>query len=638
MTTSPKPPPAATARLRLLATADIHASVLPFDYAANRTAGCFGLARTASLIAEARAASGPCLLVDGGDFLQGAPLGDLHGIAPRTGLNPVIAAMNELGYDAVALGNHEFNFGLDQLRAALAGAAWPVICANALTARGPTVAEDTPLVPPSVILHREVTMAGGARHTLRIGLLGLVPPQITVWDRYHLAGHVTARDMVETAAARVPRLRQAGADIVVLLAHTGPGTGPARPNMENAALALAGLPGIDAIVAGHTHAVFPRPGGGATGGADHDAGTFHGVPAVMPGFRGSHLGVIDLDLARTDAGWRVAGHRAEARAVKIGPDHAPAPPVPAVVDRVRGGHAATLDRLDARYGDTRRAIHSYLSRIRGDLPVRLVGDAKRQALAAALADGPHADLPVLAATAPYHTGGRSGPGAFTDIPAGPFTLRHAIDLCPFPNMLCGLRLSGAEIRDWLERAASCFHRIRPGVQDQPLLDPAFPGHACDTIVGLSYSIDLTAPALYDAGGRPRAAAPANGGRIRDLRHRGRPLDPETQVIMAVTNYRAFGGGPYRPMAEDRLVLTCHGWVRDAVTDFVRRGGLDTLDDTPAWSLLPVPGATATIETGPGLHAHRADCAALGLEQIGANPSGFVRLRLPLFPAPCESAI
>ena len=108
--------------------------------------------------------------------------------------------------------------------------------------------------------------------------------------------------------------------------------------------------------------------------------------------------------------------------------------------------------------------------------------------------------------------------------------------------------------------------------------------------------------------------------------------------MAVTNYRAFGGGPYRPMAEDRLVLTCHGWVRDAVTDFVRRGGLDTLDDTPAWSLLPVHGATATIETGPGLHAHRADCAALGLEQIGANPSGFVRLRLPLFPAPCESAI
>ncbi|WP_397542534.1 bifunctional 2',3'-cyclic-nucleotide 2'-phosphodiesterase/3'-nucleotidase [Roseovarius salis] len=628
----------ASARLRLLATSDIHASVLPFDYAANRTAGCFGLARTASLIAEARSDDRPCLLFDNGDFLQGTPLGDIDGTVSHEGVHPVIAAMNALGYDAVSLGNHEFNFGLEALHTALAGAEWPVVCANALTRRGRTAEEDETLFPPSVLLDRRVTLADGSCHRLRIGVLGLLPPQFVAWDHYHLGGRLAARDMVETAEARVPMLRRQGADIVVLLAHTGPAPGPEHADMENAALALARRPGIDAIIAGHSHEIFPRPGARAMGTADHDAGTFDGVPAVMPGYRGSHLGVIDLYLARTGSGWRVTGHNAEVRPVRSGGDTPPAPPLPAVVDRVSAPHAATLDRLDTPYGHTHRPIHSYLSRVRSDRAVQLVAEAKRRALRAILAGGPHADLPVLAATAPYHTGGRSGPAAFTDIPAGPFTLRHATDLCPFPNMLCAVRLSGAEILDWLERAASSFHTVEPGAHDQPLCDPDFPGHAVDTIAGLSYRIDLTARPLYTPKGERRADTRGARGRIRHLGHRGRPVDPDAQFAMAVTNYRAFGGGPYPALPPDRLIVTCKGWVRDTVTDFIRHGGLRTLDGTPVWSFLPVPGASTVIETGPGIRAHRAEMAVCGLEPIGQNPAGFVELRMPLAHAPCESAM
>ncbi|MBZ0123480.1 MAG: metallophosphoesterase, partial [Roseovarius sp.] len=280
------PPPAAGAdvsqrfHLRLLATSDVHGAILPFDYASGRDIAAYGLARTASLIARARhEARGGCLLVDNGDFLQGTPLSDLHDIAGEDGRHPVIAAMNRLQYDAATLGNHEFNFGLPALRAALEQAAFPVICANALVRRGARVAEDVTLLPPSVLIERELSDRTGARHRLRIGLLGLLPPQIMAWDRFHLARELCARDMMETAAARVPMLRAEGADLVVLLAHTGLETGAPGAEAENAALSLARLPGVDAIVAGHSHEVFPDPAAPVRGdGADHRAGTFWGVP------------------------------------------------------------------------------------------------------------------------------------------------------------------------------------------------------------------------------------------------------------------------------------------------------------------------------------------------------------------------
>src|SRR6056297_82491 len=169
-------------RLRLLATSDVHGTILPFDYSSGCSGGGFGLARTASLIATARAeAPGACLLFDNGDFLQGTPLSDLHHLEGPSAPHPVIAAMNRLGYDAATLGNHEFNFGLDALSTALSQARFPVICANAITRRGTTPAQDETLFPPSLLIDRQVTGRNGTRQSLRIGVLGLLPPQITAW-------------------------------------------------------------------------------------------------------------------------------------------------------------------------------------------------------------------------------------------------------------------------------------------------------------------------------------------------------------------------------------------------------------------------------------------------------------------------
>lgn len=624
--------------LRLLATSDVHGAILPFDYASGRDSAAYGLARTASLISRARQeARGGCVLVDNGDFLQGTPLSDLHDIAGGGGRHPVIAAMNRLGYDAACLGNHEFNFGLPALRDALSQAAFPVICANALIRRGASVAEDVTLLPPSVMIERELSDQAGNRHRLRIGFLGLLPPQIMVWDRFHLARELCARDMLETAAARVPMLRAAGADLVVLLAHTGLETGAPGTGAENAALSLARVPGIDAIIAGHSHEVFPDPEAPERcDGANHRAGTFCGVPAVMAGFRGSHLGVIDLELERHAQGWRVAAHRAEARAVA--PDAGPAAAAdPAITAAVRRSHAATLAHMRTRLGRTARPIHSYLSRFRSDLPVLLVAQAQRMAVARALDGGPLDGVPLLSATAPFQTGGRAGPDAYTDIPAGPLSLRNAVDLQPFPNTLCALLLTGAELRDWLERAVSCFHTLQPGLHDQPLWNRAFPGNVADTILGLRYRIDLTRPPLYDVHGKPLAEMPAEtGGRISGLCHKGTPVHADERFVMAVNSYRASGGGPYPALPEDRLVYASRAPVLDAVADFLASDGIDRFCPAPVWSFLPVPGATALIETGPGLRAHPDDINAMGLTDLGLSEMGFLRLRMPLDSTACES--
>lgn len=623
--------------LRLLATSDVHGAILPYDYASGRDGTAYGLARTASLISRARReAPGGCLLVDNGDFLQGTPLSDLHDIAGESGRHPVITAMNRLGYDAVTLGNHEFNFGLPALRAALDQATFPVICSNALARRGAQVADDVTLLPPSVMVERELHDRTGARHRLRVGLLGLLPPQIMAWDRFHLARDVCARDIIETAAARVPMLRAEGADLVVLLAHTGLEHGDAGIEAENAALSLARLPGVDAIIAGHSHEVFPDPAAASRAdGPDHRAGTFFGVPAVMAGFRGSHLGVIDLDLIPGPRGWRVAGHRVEARAVAPGGARPPAPPDPAIIAAVRRSHAATLAYMRAPLGRTSRPIHSYLSRYRCDLPVLLVAEAQRAAVARALTGGPLDGVPLLSATAPFQTGGRAGPDAFTDIPAGPLSLGNAADLQPFPNTLCALLLSGAELRDWLERSVSCFRTLVPGLPDQPLWDARFPGNVADTVLGVRYEIDLARPPLYDARGVALAGEGVRG-RIRSLSHRGVPVRAGDRFVMAVNSYRAFGGGPYPALPEDRLVHASRAMVRDAVAGFLGAGGLDRLDPVPVWTFAPIPGASALIETGPGLRRHPGDIAAMGLTDLGLSEAGFLRLRLPLDGTACET--
>ncbi|WP_233416750.1 bifunctional 2',3'-cyclic-nucleotide 2'-phosphodiesterase/3'-nucleotidase [Halovulum marinum] len=620
-------PPCARIMLRVLATTDLHMQVRGWDYTADRAAPGMGLARLASLIGAARAESPNSLTVDCGDHLQGNPMGDLFAGGP--GPHPMFAAMAAAGIEVTTLGNHDFNYGVEALENALETAPFPVVCANVARGALAAGAQDDPLLLPAwTILDRRVTDAEGRAHALRIGLIGLCPPQILNWDARLLAGRVGARDMIDAAAAHVPRLRAAGADIVIALSHSGIQPGPRRPLQEQASLQLGRVPGIDAIVAGHQHRLFPGPEFAPGGGIDPRAGTLHGVPAVMPGFWGTHLGVLDLALQRGPQGWRVDGHTSALRPVaERGADGALVPLVPespAVLRATAAAHARTLTHIHEPIGRVTAPVTSHFALVADDPAVQLVARAQAWAVARALRGSAQAELPLVSITSPFKAGGRAGPDHYHDIAAGPLRLRDAADLYLFPNAACALLLNGAQLADWLERSASLFRQAVPGARDVPLLAPGVATYNFDIAHGLRYAIDLSQPARFDADGQ--RVAPA-ASRIRGLCHRGRPVAPDDRFVVASNSYRVGGGGDFPIPADAPRLLETEETNRDMLVRWIR--AQPAVDPTPApgWDFTPVAGASVVFDSAP--EADPATAPRRRIERAGAAPGGFARFRLHL---------
>jgi 2',3'-cyclic-nucleotide 2'-phosphodiesterase/3'-nucleotidase len=620
-------------RLRILATSDLHAHITPWDYHSDRSSAAIGLARTANLITRARAEVESCLLVDNGDFLQGSPLGDIEaqrdqGEGRRQ--HPMIAAMNALGYDAATLGNHEFSFGLEFLMRHLAEASFPVVATNLVRRLGATPLLDEALVPPRLILERQLRDWRGDLHPLRIGIIGLAPPQTVQWDRAKLGTALAARDILEAAAAHVPVLRAEGADVVLALSHSGIGAARSAPGMENASAALAALPGIDALVAGHTHQVFPTSDFPAGEGIDAARGHIWGKPVVMPGFFGSHLGLIDLDLYRSEGRWRVvAGEsllRPIARRAASGRLRALTRSAGEIMALAEPAHQAMRAWAQATVAQTTTALHSYFAMVAPSRTVRLVARAQAAHVARALQGGIYSDLPVLSAAAPFHAGGRGGPGNYTHVAQGNLTMRHVFDLYPHPNTIAALLVTGADLQDWLERAFSQFARVTPGAQDAPLLDPEFPSFNFDMIEGLDWQVDLSAPPRHDSRGEV-----VNPGfsRIRDLRFAGQPLPLDRYFVLATNGYRANGSGGFGAARPERIILNGPHNSRDILRDHIAQGGKITGTGPANWRFVAMPGTSVLFDSAPAAAAHLADLAPLRADPLATTALGFRRFRLHL---------
>ena len=606
--------PFADLKLRILATTDLHAHVMPWDYRADQPLAGIGLSAVAEQVDTARAGCANTLLLDNGDFLQGSPLGDWqadHPDAPHA----VVAAMNALGYDAGTLGNHEFSHGLGFLHAALAQAQFPVVSANL------TQPDGAPLTQSHVILDRSVQAEDGTDHSLRIGITGVAPPQTTTWEARRLGQAVRARDMVPAAAEAVAALRAAGADVVILLAHTGIGEAEDRQGLENAAIPLARLHGVDALVLGHTHLRFPAAETPPDPALNPFEGRIHGRPAVMPGFYGSHLGQIDLHLRRDRAGWRVTGNR-----VTLLPVPATIAPHPSLQQAAGEAHQSTRLWLRRPIGQTDRALCSHFSLISPCDALGLIAAAQRAAILPALQGKPQATLPILSAVAPFSAGGRGGPWNYTNIPAGPLELRHAIDLYPHPNTLVALDLSGAEIADWLERAVILFHQITPGQTDAPLLRGDMPSFDFDLMDGLQFQIDLSQPPRFDPRG---ALVNPDARRIIGLSHQGRPLNPTARFVVVTNSYRAAGSGGFAGCQPDRVLIDDGLPMRDALVSHIRNLGQNPAFSQFHWGFRAMPGTSVTFDSAQNADPASLDHGPLQIEPMGDGAGGFGRFRLRL---------
>jgi 2',3'-cyclic-nucleotide 2'-phosphodiesterase/3'-nucleotidase len=596
-------------RVRLLETSDLHMFVMDWDYYHAKPDPTVGLTRVATLIRAARRESPNALLFDNGDFLQGNPLADYIAAQPSgTEPHPLVATMTALGYDAAGLGNHEFNYGLDFLEATVQNAPFAFVCANVVRAGG------APFLPPYTVLKRVFTDEAGAEHELRIGVISFLPPQIMSWDKARLEGKVEASDIVLTAKRLIPELR-AKCDVLVALCHSGIGTGAWAEGEEHAALHLAAVPGIDAILLGHAHRVFPGKDYASADGVDAVAGRLHGVPAVMPGFWGSHLGVIDLGLRRDGERWIVEKADVEARPIyrrEGGTVHELTTADGAVTASIAARHRGPLGWIEQPAGALDAPLHSYFVWAGHDPTTALVNAAQIAYAKPLLATAGFGGLPLLSAAAPYRVG--YTPDSFIDIPAGPVPMRAVADLYIYSsNTVTVVKATGAQIVAWLEWAARVFNTIDPsGEGRQPLVNRKIPSYNFDAIAGLTYAIDVTKPS----------------GRIADVRFEGQPLDLTREFAVVTNNYRADGGGGFAALKGAEILLRAPDTNRDAVFRYFGASPTVHVHDTTPWRFSP---AARPVEVwfDTGKAAVPLIPSFVGMADLGTGEPGYARVGLTL---------
>jgi 2',3'-cyclic-nucleotide 2'-phosphodiesterase / 3'-nucleotidase len=554
-------------RLTVLGTTDTHGNVLNWDYFKDAEYddaqhNDVGLAKISTLVSAMRAERGRCatLTLDAGDTIQGTPLSYYYArIDPITGakapIHPMAAAMNAIGFDAAALGNHEFNYGVETLRKFQSQLHHPLLGANALDWN-----TGKPAFPEFVI--RKVRVgdhhghSAGHRHDdghgeyVKVGIVGLVTPGCAIWDKANLDGRIKFNGIVEQAKIVIPKVKRAGADIVIVSCHSGADTsssyGDALPWPENASTLLAQqVPGIDAILVGHAHVEIPQR---FVTGPDGKKQVLLSEPLKW----GERLTVMDLDLVKHHGRWQVGTASATVlNANTVSADEK-------VVSLVIKQHEKVRSYVNGVIGTSTAAMSAATSRYQDTAAMDFINYVQADAVKKALAGSPSASLPILSIAAPFN--------AAAAIPAGNVTVRDVAGLYIYDNTLLGIVFTGAQVKAYLEYSAAYFKQISgtgPFTPDQltnavtPTAPTGTPDYNYDIMGGLD------APLTYDID-----IAQAVGSRIKNLAYGGAPVTDSQQFVIAINNYRQSGGGGFPGVKTAPVVYNAQVEIRQLIIDWV----------------------------------------------------------------------
>ena len=507
------PAPDGQIRITVLETSDVHGRLLPWDYARARPEDV-GLGRIASRVTAIRKENSNTLLLDGGDTIQGSPLEYLQARRPEGRPDPMAAAMSLMRYDAMTVGNHEFNYGLEVLRKAERESSFPWLSANTRQTDGTAAFQE--------YVVREI---GG----VKVCVLGLTTPNIPSWEPEANRPGLIWEDPVVTARRLVPLLRtEKGCNVVVALFHSGleidVKTGqPDGTDAENRVVALArGVPGIDLILTGHTHRRLPLT-------------RIEGVPVLQPGRHGEVLARADLILERRDGRYAVSSVTGE-----LLPSDASVPVDPAIARLAAPYHDRAVAHMDEVVAEATGPFPAERARLEDSALLDLINGVQLGVTGADLS---------LTSLLP---GGR-----YPGLAKGPVRVRDLYGLYPYENQLVVVEIDGAKLKGILERAAEFFgdvhwdpeaHRLTL-TQNEKMIPYNF-----DALAGAFYRIDPTAPV---------------GARVKDLSYQGRPVVPDDRFTLAVNAYRAQGAGGYIALKGARILRVYPSEIREILIEKLR---------------------------------------------------------------------
>lgn len=540
-------------KLTIFATTDIHGAFYPYDYF-DGSEKSSSLLHLQSHIKRYRADHPEALVltVDNGDMLQGDVWSD-YDYRHRDGEDPLFAPqmINEV-YDVIGVGNHEFNFGLDYLETVYSQVGTEIINANVDFRQHPLKDHITPYV---------IVEAETPHGPLKIGFLSVVPTQIMKWDAFHLEGQVTVDDMRLTVERIAEEVKAQGADIIILLSHSGMSKDPehVRSYGENQTFLMTMIRDIDGIVFGHTHKFFPDPDFEAEiDNIDFRRGAVNGKPMVQPGVSASHLGQLTFEL-EYDGGWHIRDAGAqliEAHSIEMDAS---------LKARYLPMHQKVLDYLSEPIGHIEETWHTYFSRVVPSKAVQAVAEAGKKYALELMDRGEVEALPVLGFNAATKAG-RDGAHDFTVIEAGEVTLSSAIDLYKHTNTMVLIKVDGRILKEWLEWSASQFNQ--PAESDD-LLKPnssknGFPSYNFDTFFDLEYTFDISQPPKYSG----TAKKLNDSERVVEMMYNGKPVRPDDCFIVPANNYRAAYTSFLR---KAEVVHESQQSVRDIVTEYMMEG-------------------------------------------------------------------
>ncbi len=633
---TPATPVGTSAGLALLETTDLHQNILSFDYYKLKEDDSVGIERTATLISQARAQNPNSLLFDAGDIIQGTVLGDYQALVNPVACTEKLAifkAMDAIGYDAGTIGNHEFNYGLKYL-AQVSGARFNVKNLPAVdsqsSCRGPdyrqvlanvvSTTDGQPLFQPYVILVRALTATAPDGTTvkvpIKIGVIGFTPPTIMSWDKGNLDGNVTTTGLKEAAEKYVPEMKAQGAELIVAISHGGPDGAAYSATMENGNLYLAQVPGIDVLMMGHMHQVFPNAastvGAFNIAGVDKVAGTVAGVPAVMANFWGKNLGIVNLSLKYTATGWQVDKSRTTTSTMSTqNADKTYVAADATIAPLVQAEHQGTIAYVKTPIGSSDYRLATYFADVGDVSAIQVVNQAQASYIKAYVAANlpQYASLPVLSVSAPFKSGFAGG-GDYTDVASGPVAIFNAADLYLYANTIQAVKVSGADLKAWLETAAQRFNQIDPTKTTAQALVSTFPGYNFDVLDGdgsVKYEIDVTQPA---------------GSRIRNFTYNGVAVDPAAQFIVATNNYRASGGGNFPGLNGSKTIYASPDANRDVLIGYIKAAQAlvkATNGSDRSWHFTPVAtSGPVQFSSAPGMAALAATDGIPGVTQVQAD--------------------